>query len=91
MIGVSRYMLLPDMKTAEFALVVQDSYQGQGLGSRLMQALFDVARAQQLTAIEGIVHGSNSNMLHLMNRLGFTIELDPDDHALRRVVKSLAA
>jgi len=91
MIGVSRYMLLPDMKTAEFALVVQDSYQGQGLGARLMQSLFDVARSQQLTAIEGIVHGSNSSMLHLMNRLGFTIEVDPDDHALRRVVKSLTA
>ena len=39
-IGVSRYMLLPDMKTAEFALVVQDQYQGQGLGARLMNSLF---------------------------------------------------
>ena len=90
-IGVSRYMLLPDMKTAEFALVVQDQYQGQGLGARLMNSLFDVARDQQLTAIEGIVHGNNSNMLHLMHRLGFTIEMDPDDHSLRRVVKSLSS
>ena len=90
-IGVSRYMLLPDMKTAEFALVVQDQYQGQGLGARLMNSLFDVARGQQLTAIEGIVHGNNGNMLHLMHRLGFRIEMDPDDHSLRRVVKSLSS
>ncbi len=91
LIGVSRYMLLPDMKTAEFALVVQDNYQGQGLGARLMQSLFDVAREQHLTAIEGLVHGNNSQMLHLMHRLGFTIEVDPDDHSLRRVVKSLVS
>lgn len=89
LIGIARYMLLPNSSSAEFALVVQDAYQGQGIGSTLMTSLFEVARDQQLKEIEGMVLGKNSNMLELMSRLGFRIEIDPEDHALRRVVKIL--
>jgi acetyltransferase len=89
LIGVARYMLLPNSSSAEFALVVQDAYQGQGIGSTLMTALFDVAKDQQLKEIEGMVLTKNTQMLDLMSRLGFTIEMDPEDHALRRVVKRL--
>lgn len=88
-IGVARYMLLPNTTSAEFALVVRDDFQGHGIGAKLMGALFDVAREQHLKVIEGLVLGKNSNMLGLMTRLGFTIEPDPDDASLRRVVKVL--
>ncbi len=88
-IGVARYMLLPNTTSAEFALVVRDDYQGHGIGAKLMNALFEVAKEQQLKVIEGLVLGKNSNMLGLMTRLGFKVEIDPDDHALRRVVKIL--
>jgi acetyltransferase len=33
LIGVARYALLPNAESAEFALVVADSYQHQGIGS----------------------------------------------------------
>lgn len=89
LIGVARYMLLPNTTSAEFALVVRDDYQGHGIGAKLMNALFEVAKEQQLKVIEGLVLGKNSNMLRLMTRLGFRVEADPDDHALRRVVKLL--
>ena len=85
-IGVARYMLLPNTTSAEFAIVVRDDYQGQGIGAKLMNALLDVAREQQLKVIEGLVLAKNSHMLSLMQRLGFSIEADPDDQTLRRVV-----
>lgn len=88
-IGVARYMLLPNGNSAEFALVVQDDFQGQGIGAKLMTSLFEVARDQQLKELEGIVLAKNANMLGLMSALGFTIEPDPDDYAMRRVVKRL--
>lgn len=88
-IGVARYMLLPNTTSAEFALVVRDDYQGMGIGARLMNALLDVGREQQLSVIEGLVLAKNPNMLGLMQSLGFTSEPDPDDHSLRRVVKIL--
>jgi acetyltransferase len=45
-IGVSRYITNPDQTTCEFSLVVADSVSGQGLGSRLMLSIIDVARAK---------------------------------------------
>ena len=91
LIGVARYALLPNAESAEFALVVADSYQHQGIGSKLMNSLIDVARDQHLQMIEGYVLANNGLMLSLMTRLGFKIENDPDDATMRRVVKLLEA
>ena len=88
-IGVARYLLNPDAVTAEFALVVGDDFQGQGIGSALMKCVCEIARARGLQAIIGLVLARNSDMLSLMNRLGFVEESDPDDIDLRRVVMTL--
>src|SRR5207302_7471354 len=38
-IGVSRYYMNPQTRWAEFAVVVSDAYQGQGLGQHLVERL----------------------------------------------------
>ena len=43
-LGVSRYYLTPESGDAEFALVVGDSAQRQGLGRHLMERLIGVAK-----------------------------------------------
>ena len=48
MIGVSRYITNPDASSCEFSLVVADDFKGQGLGSRLMLSIIDVARSKGL-------------------------------------------
>ena len=81
MVGVSRYVTNPDRTTCEFALVVSDSFNGKGLGSRLMHSIMDVAREKGLAEIEGLVLANNAPMLKLMRSLGFAIkpyEEDPD-------------
>jgi acetyltransferase len=88
-IGVARYMLLPKGQTAEFALVVRDDFQNQGIGSRLMRELIQVAAHRGLKQLEGYVLGTNPGMLQLMAHLGFRIETDPQDPSMRRAVKSL--
>lgn len=88
-IGVARYILLPDEKTAEFAIVVRDDFQNQGIGSELMAALFSQAKHQGLHKLLGFVLGNNLPMLHLMIELGFTIQIDPEDPKMRRVIKIL--
>lgn len=77
--GVARYTINPDDKSCEFAIVVSDKYQGQGIGTRLMKALMEAARDHGLTRMEGTVLRENSNMLRLMADLGFTQSRDPDD------------
>jgi acetyltransferase len=80
-IGVSRYIINPDLKSCEFSLVVHDAFSGQGLGSRLMLSIMDVARDKGLVEIDGLVLSKNTAMLSLMKGLGFEIkafEEDPD-------------
>ncbi len=88
-IGVSRYVMYPDGKGAEFALVVADEWQGRGIGTRLMQALFDAARGRGLTTLEGEVLKNNRAMLRLVTTLGFNTREHDDDPTLVQVTKTL--
>ncbi len=88
-LGVARYTTNPDGDSCEFALVIADRMQGKGLGQKLMMALMDAARSKGLKVIEGEVLRNNANMLHLMERLGFTIESNPEDESIKSVRKVL--
>jgi acetyltransferase len=88
-VGVARYLLNPDAASAEFAIVVADELQGQGIGSGLMKYICEIAKSRGLKAIIGLVLGNNSDMLSLMDKLGFVEETDPDDPDLRQVVMKL--
>jgi acetyltransferase len=71
---------------AEFAVTVADAWQGFGLGKVLMHDLLSAARARGITRIEGHVLAENTQMLHLARRLGFSVQPEPGDAALRQVV-----
>jgi len=70
--GVARYSINQDDTSCEFAIVVSDKRQNQGIGTRLMNALMDAARAHGLTVMEGTVLADNRAMLQLMGELGFS-------------------
>lgn len=88
-IGVARYAINPDGDSCEFAIVVADGWQGRGIGSRLMHALFDAAREKGLKTMEGYVLHNNDRMLRLMTALGFSARTDPNDPTLKHLVKTL--
>ena len=88
-IGVSRYITNPDQTSCEFSLVVDDAYAGQGLGTRLMLSIMDVAREKGLQEIIGLVLTHNNGMLKLMRSLGFEIKAYPDDPDFRLVTHAL--
>jgi acetyltransferase len=88
-IGVARCVRGPDSRRGEFAIVVADAVQGKGLGTLLMQALLDTARACGVRRMEGLVLATNHRMLALMTALGFAIHTAPDDPRMRLVVKEL--
>ena len=54
-----------------------------------MKALFRAARDHGLQVIEGTVLKNNAPMLQLMNDLGFTRRMDPDDPELVLVERNL--
>ena len=88
-IGVSRYVTNPDHTSCEFALLVADDFASQGIGSRLMLSIMDVARDRGLAEIQGLVLTNNSNMLKLMRRLGFEVSAFDEDPDFRLVVHRL--
>ena len=88
-LGVARFAINPDGESCEFALVIADSMHGKGLGQRLMTTLMDAARAQGLKIIEGEVLKKNTDMLHLMERMGFDVETSLDDDSVKNVRRML--
>jgi acetyltransferase len=70
-IGVSRYYMNPQTRSAEFAVIVRDAYQGQGLGQHLMECLVTVARERGVKQLVGHVLRDNAGMLALAKALGF--------------------
>jgi acetyltransferase len=72
-LGVSRYYLHPETGVAEFAIVVGDPWQGQGLGWHLMERLIEVARQRGVKQLIGTVLRENAPMLQLAQELGFTM------------------
>ena len=77
-IGVARYTINPDGKSCEFAIVVSDERQKQGIGSALMKGLMDAARGQGLRSIEGEILADNHRMLELMAFAGLFLAARPE-------------
>ncbi|MDD0816508.1 bifunctional acetate--CoA ligase family protein/GNAT family N-acetyltransferase [Curvibacter sp. HBC28] len=88
-VGVSRYITNPDQTSCEFSLVVADDFNGKGLGSRLMEAIMDVAREKGLAEIDGLVLANNQPMLKLMRSLGFSVKAFPEDPEFKLVTHAL--
>ena len=69
--GVVRLHADPDNDQAEFAIIVQKSMTGKGLGSILMDRIIAYARMRGTGEIFGYVLADNRKMLDLCKRLGF--------------------
>ena len=68
LVGVARYEPLPDAETVELAVVVQDSWQGKGLGSLLLRELLRAADLNGIRRFRAFVLAENRRMLHVLSR-----------------------
>jgi acetyltransferase len=86
MLGVARLTIeTANAEEGEFAIVVRDSYQRRGLGSRMMNALIEAARDQYVREIYGHVLAANGGMVHFAESLGFDLR-PSDDPEIRKIV-----
>jgi acetyltransferase len=90
LIGVARYVLEPDGRACEFALVIADAWQGRGIGRHMMEKLIAVARSRGLERIYGDVLSINHHMLEFCRRLGFTLGRNPEDATVTRATLNLS-
>jgi acetyltransferase len=90
-VGEARYAVDASSETCEFAVVVAEGWQRQGIARRLLASLMLHARAAGLQHMEGDVLATNHAMLALAASLGFEHERHPEDARLVRTRIALAA
>ncbi len=89
--GEARYYVDPEHPSAEFAVVVDPTLFGLGIGGALMRRLFSSARRRGLTQLWGSVLPQNTQMLDFARNLGARRESIADEPDLVRVRFALDA
>ena len=88
-IGVARFIIDPDGKSCEFAIVVADEWQKRGIGAKLLTSLIKHAQSRGIKRIYGSVLENNSGMRQFVKGLGFEETKVPDDDSDLLVIKNL--
>lgn len=74
---------------AEFAMLVADPYQRQGIGTELLTRLIQVARCEGIQHLTGEVLCENEAMRRLCQRLGFQLRPSPEDPGILKAALAL--
>ena len=82
-VGIGRLSKLRGSNEAELAVLVDDRYQGQGLGTELYRRLISVARDEKLSGVVSTILAENREMRAICQKLGFRMEADLEDGTVR--------
>jgi acetyltransferase len=85
-VAVARLVQTGTAGQAEFALLVADAQQGQGLGTELLGRLVQIGRTEGLRQIVGEISPRNRPMQAICSRLGFRLEGEPADPTVRAII-----
>jgi acetyltransferase len=77
--GVIRMQKSYFSSRARFAIIVSDDWQRRGIGSKLLQKLISVARAESLSLLRAAFLSENIEMKSLCEKHGFTTQLAKSD------------
>jgi GNAT superfamily N-acetyltransferase len=89
-VGVARYDRSPDdPATAEFAILVEDAWQGMGLGRQLLTELVELAAVRGVATLTATVQRDNDRVTGLIRRLLPRSTFTPD-HDVDEVTSPLA-
>ena len=75
-LGVGRLSKKHDCEEAEFAIVINDEWQGRGLGTQLLKQLVGIGRQENLKRITAHILPDNYEMQHVAKKAGFRIHND---------------
>lgn len=87
-IAIGRLSRLRGKDEGELAVLVDDRFQHQGLGTELYRRLIEVAQDEHLTRVVSTILSENREMQAICRKLDFTLEADLEDgtiQAMRRL------
>jgi acetyltransferase len=85
-LGVGRLSKVRRTDEAEFALLISDRFQQQGLGTALLAQLLQIGRQEKIDRIFGLILPENHAMRRICEKLGFRLALDIEDLVVQAVI-----
>jgi acetyltransferase len=73
-VAVGRLSKLPSTNRGEFAVLVSDQWQNQGLGSELLRIIVGIAKDEKLGRVVADILPENVEMQHVAAKNGFTLD-----------------
>jgi len=86
-LGVGRLSKIPFHSEAEFAILIADAYQRQGMGSELLRLLLKIARQEKIAVVRAKIHPENHEMRRICERLKFHLVEAKDEPLIRAEIK----
>ncbi|MFM6182317.1 MAG: N-acetyltransferase family protein, partial [Dolichospermum sp.] len=86
-LAVGRLSKSHENKSAEFAILVSDQFQYQGLGTEIVRRLIEVAKNEKIYSIHADILADNLVMQQLCKKLGFQISHTDDQTVLKSEIK----
>ena len=78
-LGVGRLSKIHGLDEAEFAIVISDQWQGQGLGTRILKLLVEIGRQEKLKRITAHILSDNVEMTQVSREAGFKLTREEDE------------
>ena len=89
-LGIGRLSKVPGGNDAEFAIVISDAWQNQGLGTQLLRRLIQIARDENVQRLFGTIMAENLEMRRVAEKLGFQLTGDLTDTTLHASLNPLS-
>jgi acetyltransferase len=86
-IAIGRLSRLRGRDEAEMAVLVDDRFQHQGLGTELYRRLIEIARDEHLTKVASTILSENREMQAICRKLGFDLVSDLEDGTVQAFLK----
>jgi acetyl coenzyme A synthetase (ADP forming)-like protein len=89
-VAVAHYFRFPNHpERAEVAFSVEDALQGQGIGTRLLERLAEIARDRGISIFEAEVLGHNRRMIDVFHHCGFDTTQRLVEGGVEKIVLSI--
>ena len=85
-IAIGRLSRMHGKDEAEMAVLVDDRFQHQGLGTELYRRLIEVARDEHLGSVISTILSENREMQTICKKLGFKLEASLEDGTIQAVL-----
>ncbi len=84
LVAAGRLTKVHGKNVAEFSVLVEDEWQGEGVGGKLLLELIKHGEADGLDGIEGIVLPTNRAMIHVAEKMGFESVYDKELNVVKQ-------